>query len=119
MENIQLIGTDELDVEEMMVLNKLARKYHEKAQRLVNDNVGMTVHVKSLKKNSPTKKFSVTCKVITPSEVFRAAGTGWKLNDCLHKAGLRIEHEIEHKLKRFEEKKHTLAKKKLGPKKSL
>ncbi|MBI3033059.1 hypothetical protein HYY69_06300 [Candidatus Woesearchaeota archaeon] len=117
MENIQFIGTDELDVEEMMVLNRLAKKYHERAERLINDEAGMTVHIKSLKKNSPTKKYSVTCKIMAPSQIFRAAGTGWKLNDCLHKAGLKIEHEIEHKLKRYEEKKHTVAKKNLRVKK--
>src|SRR3989338_482990 len=103
MEKIQFIGCDELDANEMLSLTKLARKYHGRAEKMLSNEAGLSVHLKLYRKEGATKKFSITCKIMAPAKIFRASSSGWKLNDCMHKACQKIEHEIQHKLKKIAE----------------
>ena len=100
MEKLQFIGTDDLDGEEMITLTKLAKKYHENAEKMTKTELGMSVHVKTYQKENSKKKYSVTGKIVGAPTLFRASSSGWKLNDCMHKVGLRLEHEIEHRIKK-------------------
>ena len=100
MEKIQFIGCDELEVKEMVTLTKLAKKYHSRAEKMLNNEIGLSVHLKLYRKKGAQKKYSVTCKIMAPTKIYRASSSGWKLNDCMHKAAQKIEHEIGHKVKK-------------------
>lgn len=101
MEKIQYIGLDALDDFERSILDKIAPEYYEKFVRFLQNEVSVSVHIKTYKGEGKQKKFSLNAKVIAPTKTFESGkAADWDLAKTLHKAFKDIESQLEHHFKK-------------------
>lgn len=99
MDNIQIIGIENLDDFEKAIINKLVNEYYPKIQRSIKNIVSIVLHIMAESKGGKRKRFTVKLRVIAPTRIFESSAEEWDLVTALHKSFEEILHEIEHRFK--------------------
>lgn len=104
---IQYVNLKELTPVELDILNNLCIEYQAKLKRIVDNNVGLKVHVKCHSKEGSKKKYDVHLQVDTPMRVklVSTKASDWDFPRTVHKAFRDVLAQAEHVLHRMEQHK--------------
>ncbi len=80
-------------------INKLTNEYYWKIQRLLNNTLSLTIHIKQHSKGGKREKSDIRVRVIAPTRIFEAQESDWDLARTLHKVFENIIKEIQHTFK--------------------
>jgi ribosome-associated translation inhibitor RaiA len=98
MEEIQIIGIDEIGDEDKDIVNKLANEYYEKLKRAIKNEISVRIHIKEHSKAGKRHKSDIRVQLIAPTRRFDAQESDWDLARTLHKVFENIERQLQHKL---------------------
>jgi hypothetical protein len=99
MENVQIIGTKELDEMEIEAINRIASRYYPKVERELKNEIKLVIQVKAYNKLGSQKKYSLNVKVLAPTRTFASSkNVDWNLEKVLHKSLDDIIKIIRHQL---------------------
>jgi len=99
MEAIQIIGIDEANDAEKVIINKLANEYYEKIQRSLKNLTSITLHIKAHSKGGKAKKWDLKVKAVAPTRIFESQESDWDLARSLHRVFKNVERQLEHKFR--------------------
>jgi hypothetical protein len=99
MENIQIIGMENLDDSEKKILSKLTKEYYPKIARRLKNKIVLVLHIKLVSKGGKRRRFNVTLRVVAPTHTFESSIEEWDLSTVIHIAFEELESEIEHRFK--------------------
>jgi CBS domain-containing protein/ribosome-associated translation inhibitor RaiA len=99
--NIHFTGLPELDeIDRKIVENNVTESY-DKLERIANNEIDLSIHVKSERTSGARKKYQVNAKLSGPGINFNASKiTGWKLLTAIQDAMKAIEREMVDRIKR-------------------
>jgi ribosome-associated translation inhibitor RaiA len=99
MEEIQIIGVDEVSEAEKDIINRLANEYYEKLKRALKNEISVRIHIKEHSKAGKRHKSDIRVQLIAPTRRFDAQESDWDLAKALHKVFENIERQLQHKLR--------------------
>lgn len=99
MDDLQVIGMENLDEFEKGIINKLANEYYPKIQRAIKNMTSIVLHINAHSKGGKRKRYTIKIRAVAPTRVFESSAEKWDLATALHKAFEEILHEIEHRFK--------------------
>lgn len=92
-ENIEILTPEEKEIAE-----KILGEYHKKLKRLIKDSPTLKVHIKEYKTEGKGKKFSLNTELSFSGKKMKSESVDWDLTRALHKAMIKLQTELEHKL---------------------
>jgi ribosome-associated translation inhibitor RaiA len=92
-ENIEILTPEEKELAE-----KILGEYHKKIKRLIKDSPKLKVHIKEYKTDGKGKKFSLNTELSFSGKKLKSESVDWDLTRALHKAMIKLQTELEHKL---------------------
>ena len=92
-ENIEILTPEEKEISE-----KILAEYHKKLKRLIKDSPTLKVHIKEYKTDGKGKKFSINTELSFSGKKMKSESVDWDLTRALHKAMVKLQTELEHKL---------------------
>jgi ribosome-associated translation inhibitor RaiA len=92
-ENIEILTPEEKEASE-----KILEEYHKKIKRLIKDSPKLKVHIKEYKTDGKGKKFSINTELSFSGKKLKSESVDWDLTRALHKAMIKLQTELEHKL---------------------
>jgi ribosome-associated translation inhibitor RaiA len=92
-ENIEILTPEEKEIAE-----KILAEYHKKIKRWVKDSPTLKVHIKEYKTDGKGKKFSLNTELSFSGKKLKSESVDWDLARALHKAMIKLQTELEHKL---------------------
>ncbi len=99
MEEIQIIGIDEIGDDDKIIVNKLANDYYSKIKRALKNEVSVKLHVKQHSKTGKQHKSDIRVKVVAPTKVFESQESDWDLARTLHKVFKNVLRQLEHRIR--------------------
>ena len=98
--NIQAIGFPELDEMDYAYADQRLGELYDKAQKLVNNTVLLTFHLKTHNDSGLRKKYSINAHLSIPGQEFTAKQVGWKFRLVFQDTIKTLENEIRNFIKR-------------------
>ncbi|MCK9568019.1 hypothetical protein M0R72_03635 [Candidatus Pacearchaeota archaeon] len=92
-ENIEILTPEEKEIAE-----KILGEYFKKLKRLIKDSPTLKVYIKEYKTEGKGKKFSLNTELSFSGKKLKSESVDWDLTRALHKAMVKLQTELEHKL---------------------
>ena len=92
-ENIEILTPEEKEASE-----KILEEDYKKIKRLIKDSPKLKVHIKEYKTDGKGKKFSINTELSFSGKKLKSESVDWDLTRALHKAMIKLQTELEHKL---------------------
>ncbi len=104
-ELIQYMNLKELTPPQLDILNNLSTDYHSKLKRVLNNLVGLKIHVKCHSKEGSKKRFDVHILVISPMKAKLVSSKAWDYDfaRAVHKAFKDIQSQAEHAIHKMDQ----------------
>ncbi|MFA5070989.1 MAG: hypothetical protein WC511_01295 [Candidatus Pacearchaeota archaeon] len=92
-ENIEILTPEEKEASE-----KILEEDYKKIKRLIKDSPKLKVHIKEYKTDGKGKKFSINTELSFSGKKIKSESVDWDLTRAIHKAMIKLQTELEHKL---------------------
>ncbi|HII71406.1 TPA: hypothetical protein HA265_01485 [Candidatus Woesearchaeota archaeon] len=100
MEEIQFVGLKELEDVDQKMVQTLCTEYYDKVKRMLHNDVGMKIHIKTLKKQGARHLYEVQIQANSPTIKFDSSKHSqqaqWDLASSIHESFKNLMKEIEH-----------------------
>lgn len=104
MEKITIKGGEQLTESERELINKLLNENFPKIQRMLKNEIFLTLIIKEHGKEGKRKQYSLTLDCKSETDHFKSEAVDWDFPKTLHKVITKIKEEIEHKFHVSEQK---------------
>lgn len=98
MKEIFIKGLEKLGKEDKFRAEELLNQYIFKIERMLKSEIELKIVLKEYEKDGNRKKYSISAKVLSSENIFKAKDFDWNLPRLIHKVMNKLETEIEHKL---------------------
>jgi ribosome-associated translation inhibitor RaiA len=98
MEEVEIKNIEILTPDEKKFTEKILDEYYKKIKRMIKDSPKLTVHIKEYKTDGKGKKFSLNTELFFSGKKLKSESVDWDLTRALHKAMIKLQTELEHKL---------------------
>jgi ribosome-associated translation inhibitor RaiA len=98
MEEVEIKNIEILTPDEKKITEKILDEYFKKIKRLIKDSPTLKVQIKEYKTDGKGKKFSLNTELSFSGKKLKSESVDWDLTKALHKAMVKLQTELEHKL---------------------
>jgi hypothetical protein len=110
MERIEVINLNLLNIQEKEIVNHIIEKHYNKISKIRDNFERIIVHLKEFKKSvgkkeqrDPVKRkrknYEFRLRLVFGKDVFESSNDSWDLGKSLNEAFLKLEKEIQHRLR--------------------
>lgn len=104
MEKIIIKGEEQLTKEEKEIATKLLDETYPKIQRMLKNEVFLSLIIKEHNKEGQRKRYSLSLDIRSETIHFKSEADDWDFARTLHKIINKVKEEIEHKFHVSEQK---------------
>lgn len=99
--NLQLIGLPELDGPDRAIFEQSLTETYDKLGRIINNEIELTLHVKTHETGGLRRKYSVHCRLNSPGlNISASSAKKWKFLPCAQDALQTLEREVLGKIRK-------------------
>jgi endonuclease I len=92
--NVRYVGLDSLDLMGQDEVKKIAEGEAGKISRLINEEISLSLHLKTYDKDGSAKKFSIHVRADGPGIRYSAEDMDWKLHNAIRKVFENLKNEV-------------------------